>query len=120
MAVPTKEQCKLKLSFDMVAKTMTVSVQSIISTDGIDGLTYTITGGTLVDPLGDSIAIDDIGYDGNGGVGTQTYNTPLDSSGLVLSKTLTLNPPDSNSSTRWVPMKPEPPVTRTTNLLSAR
>lgn len=84
MAVPTKEQCKLNLSFDMVAKTMTVSVQSIISTDGVDGLTYTITGGTLVDPLGNSVVIDDIGYDGNGGVGTQTYNAPLDSNGFVV------------------------------------
>lgn len=84
MAVPTSAQCKLNLSFNMIAKTMTATVQSIISTDGTDGLEYTIFYGVLVDPLGDEVDIDEIFFDGNSGTGSQTFDAPLDSDGNVL------------------------------------
>lgn len=58
MAVPTAAECKLNLSFDMVAKTMTVGVSAEIAEQGALGLTYNIYYATLVDPLGDSIDID--------------------------------------------------------------
>jgi hypothetical protein len=84
MAVPTSAECKLNLSFDMVAKTMTVAVQSVISSQGIDGLSYTIAYGTILDPLGDSVDIDEIYFDGDGGVSSQTFDAPLDSDGKVI------------------------------------
>ena len=42
MAVPTAAECKLNLSFDMVAKTMTVGVSDEIAEQGALGLTYNI------------------------------------------------------------------------------
>ena len=84
MAVPTSAECKLNLSFDMVAKTMTATVQSTIASQGVDGLTYTIAYGTILDPLGNSVDIDEIFYDGDAGVAFQTFDAPLDSDGNVL------------------------------------
>lgn len=84
MAVPTAAECKLNLSFDMVAKTMTVGVSGEIAEQGALGLTYNIYYATLVDPLGDSIDIDEIYFDGDGGVQNQTFDAPLDADGKVL------------------------------------
>ncbi len=84
MAVPTAAECKLNLSFDMVAKTMTVGVSDEIAEQGALGLTYNIYYATLVDPLGDSIDIDEIYFDGDGGVQNQTFDAPLDADGKVL------------------------------------
>lgn len=84
MAVPTAAECKLNLSFDMVTKTMTVGVSDEIAEQGALGLTYNIYYATLVDPLGDSIDIDEIYFDGDGGVQNQTFDAPLDADGKVL------------------------------------
>lgn len=84
MAVPTSAQCKLQLSFNMVDKTMTAAVQSIISTDGTDGLLYNIYYAVIVDPLGNEVDIDEIFFDGNSGTGSQTFDAPVDSDGVVL------------------------------------
>lgn len=93
MAVPTSEQCKLNLSFNMVDKTMTVSVQSTISSQGVDGLEYTLFYAEIVDPLGDALDIDEIYFDGNSGVGSQTFDAPLDSDGKVLNGAYAINIP---------------------------
>jgi hypothetical protein len=86
MAVPTAAECKLNLSFDMVAKTMTVSVSSTVENDVVDnGLLYHIYYATLVDPLGDSVDIDEIYSEGAGdNVLSQTFDAPLDADGKVL------------------------------------
>jgi len=84
MAVPTAEQCKLKLSFDMVAKTMTASVQSTISTQGTDGLEYYLSYAVITDPAGATYDIDEIFFDGDSGTGSQTFDAPVDTDGIVI------------------------------------
>ena len=84
MAVPTAQQCKLNLSFDMVAKTMTAAVQNVISSQMGEGLTYVPYYGIITDPLGNTYDIDEIFSDGDGGTASQTFDAPLDSDGKVL------------------------------------
>ena len=76
MAVPTKPECKLNLSFDMAAKTMTVFVSENIAVAGMSGLTYYPYYATLVDPLGNIVDIDEINFNGTDGVAFQTYDAP--------------------------------------------
>lgn len=82
MAVPTSAQCKLQLSFDMVAKTMTVSMQTVLETWVL--LTYTPSGATIVNPLGDSVDITDIDVQDGSGTFSQTFPAPVDRDGNVI------------------------------------
>lgn len=86
MALPTAAECKLQLSINMVTKTMTATVQEDIAAAGMSGLIYTLQGSPkIVDPFGTEYPITDIGYDGTTGVGSQTWNAPVDStSGNVI------------------------------------
>jgi len=87
MALPTAQQCKLSLSFNMVAKTMTVYADSHYLDPAINiGLKSFGTGNAkLTDPIGNEYLIDlsatDIPYVYNG---SQTFPCTLDSNGNVL------------------------------------
>ena len=82
MAIPSAAQCKLNLSFDMVAKTMTVSMQTVLETWVL--LTYTPSGATIVNPLGDSVDITDIDVQDGSGTFSQTFPAPVDRDGNVI------------------------------------
>lgn len=90
MAVPTAAQCKLNLSFDMVAKTMTASVQSTISSQGVEGLEYYLSYAVITDPLGTTYDIDEITFDGDGGTGSQVFDAPVDEDGIVINGSYTI------------------------------
>ncbi len=82
MAFPTSAECKLLLSFDMVAKTMTAYTSDVINDWPL--LTYIPSYGVVEDPLGNTYDIDEIFLDGGGGAPSQTWDAPLDSDGNVL------------------------------------
>jgi len=88
MALPTKEQCKLKLSINMVAKTMTVSLNQAYLNPAINtGLeSFALTNAVLTDPIGNIYTIDELtGTDSPYVyVGSQTFSCTLDSNGNVL------------------------------------
>lgn len=90
MAVPTAAQCKLKLSFDMVAKTMTASVQSTIASQGVEGLEYYLSYAVITDPNGENYDIDEISFDGDGGTGSQAFAAPVDVDGKVINGAYTI------------------------------
>ena len=78
----TSAQAELRLSFDMVAKTMTVFVlEAIVEEIVASGGTYSATGYVLTDPLGETYTIDEetmaAGYE-------ITFNAPIDSDGKVI------------------------------------
>ena len=85
MANPTSAECKLKLSFNMVDKTMTVSASDFLQAKGVDGLTFDTFYAILTDPLGEEYDVSGISADGDGGTPFYlTFNAPIDSDNKVI------------------------------------
>jgi hypothetical protein len=89
MALPTAEQCKLKISFDIVAQTMTVYADEnyLDPTFNVGMETFTLTNAKLTDPLGTEYTIDEISLVDTPSVvysGSQTFSCPLDSNNLII------------------------------------